>query len=50
MAKKKKKYSPIKGWFDLSKLNLPADKFNRYADLQILGQHFQSTYQYQKKT
>lgn len=42
-------YTPIKGWFDLSKLNLPVKKFNAYAGLQRLGNHYQQTYQYQKK-
>ncbi len=41
-------YTPIKGWFDLSKLNLPKDKFKRYSELQRLGKHYQDTYQYQK--
>ena len=40
-------YTPIKGWFDLSKLNLPKDKFKRYSELQRLGKHYQDTYQYQ---
>ena len=41
-------YTPIKGWFDLSKLNLPVKKFNAYAELQRLGNLYQQTYQYQK--
>ena len=41
-------YTPMKGWFDLSKLNLPVKKFNAYAELQHLGNHYQQTYQYQK--
>lgn len=43
------KYTPIKGWFDLSKLNLPKGKFKAYAELQQLGEYYQKTYAYQKK-
>lgn len=42
-------YMPCKGWFDLSKLDLPKKKFERYAKLQKIGQFYQETYQYQKK-
>lgn len=42
-------YRPIKGWFDLSKLNLPPDKFKAYAQLQVLGEQYQQTFQYQKE-
>lgn len=42
-------YQPIKGWFDLSKLNLPRDKFKKYAELQVFGEHYQRTLQYQKE-
>lgn len=41
-------YTPIKGWFDLSKLNLPVFKFNKYAQLQRLGNLYQQSYRYQK--
>jgi len=41
-------YTPIKGWFDLSKLNLPVLKFNKYAQLQHLGNLYQQSYRYQK--
>jgi len=46
---KKKDYVAIPGWFDLSKLDLPARKFNAYADLQKLGQQYQDTYAYQQQ-
>lgn len=46
---KKKPYTPIKSWFDLSLLDLPVKKFNHYADLQRLGEQYQKTIQYQKK-
>lgn len=42
-------YKPIPGWFDLSKLDLPKKKFKAYSDLQLLGQHYQETYAYQKR-
>ncbi|HVI41970.1 MAG TPA: hypothetical protein VM577_15065 [Anaerovoracaceae bacterium] len=42
-------YRPIKGWFDLQKLNLPPDKFKVYAQLQVLGEQYQQTFQYQKE-
>lgn len=41
-------YRPIKGWFDLSKLDLPPDKFKAYSELQVLGEQYQQTFQYQK--
>lgn len=44
----KRNYRPIKGWFDLSKLDLPKDKFSAYAQLQVLGEQYQQTLQYQK--
>jgi len=44
-----KSYVPTKGWFDLSKLNLPKDKFKAYAELQCLGENYQKTLQYQKE-
>ena len=47
--KKAVRYHPIKGWFDLSKLNLPTDKFKAYAQLQVLGEQYQQTFQYQKE-
>lgn len=47
--KKTVQYRPIKGWFDLSKLNLPPDKFKAYAQLQVLGEQYQQTFQYQKE-
>lgn len=47
--KKAIQYRPIKGWFDLSKLNLPPDKFKAYAQLQVLGEQYQQTFQYQKE-
>lgn len=43
------RYHPIKGWFDLSRLNLPPDKFKTYAELQVLGEQYQRTLQYQKE-
>ena len=45
----KSQYTPIKGWFDLSKLNLPPEKFKAYAELQVLGEQYQQTLQYQKE-
>lgn len=42
-------YYPINGWFDLSKLNLPSDKFKAYAQFQVLGEQYQRTLQYQKE-
>ena len=42
-------YKPIQGWFDLSKLNLPPKKFKCYAELQVLGENYQKTLQYQKE-
>lgn len=42
-------YRPIKGWFDLSKLDLPPNKFKTYAQLQVLGEQYQRTLQYQKE-
>lgn len=47
--KKAIQYRPIKGWFDLSKLNLPPDKFKAYAQFQVLGEQYQQTFQYQKE-
>ena len=47
--KKAVRYHPIKGWFDLSRLNLPPDKFKTYAELQVLGEQYQRTLQYQKE-
>lgn len=47
--KKALHYLPIKGWFDLSKLSLPPDKFKAYAQLQVLGEQYQQTFQYQKE-
>lgn len=47
--KKVAHYQPIKGWFDLSKLNLPPDKFKTYVQLQVLGEQYQQTFQYQKE-
>jgi len=41
-------YKPIPGWFDLSRLNLPKDKFEAYCQLQVLGEQYQKTIQYQK--
>lgn len=45
----KRNYRPIKGWFNLSKLELPPDKFSAYAQLQALGERYQQTLQYQKQ-
>jgi len=42
-------YKPIDGFFDLTKLDLPRDKFNAYAKLQRLGASYQRTYAYQKQ-
>lgn len=42
-------YVPIAGWFDLTKLALPKDKFRAYAKLQQLGTYYQKTYAYQKQ-
>jgi hypothetical protein len=42
-------YRPIPGWFDLSKLNLPKEKFKAYSQLQVLGENYQKTLQYQKE-
>lgn len=47
--KKAVQYQPIEGWFDLAKLDLPVDKFNAYAKLQMLGAAYQKTYAYQKQ-
>ena len=47
--RKSVQYKPIKGWFDLSKLDLPPDKLKAYAQLQVLGEHYQQTFQYQKE-
>ena len=41
-------YVPRKGWFDLSRLNLPRYKFKVYAKLQELGQHYQDNIAYVK--
>lgn len=41
-------YTPIPGWFDLSKLNLPKQKFEAYRQLQVMGETYQKTLQYQK--
>lgn len=49
MMAKKILYTPIEGWFDLSKLDLPTEKFNRYAKLQRLGDLYQRTIEYQRK-
>ena len=46
---KKREYIAISGWFDLSKLDLPARKFNAYADLQKMGQQYQDTLAHQKR-
>lgn len=40
---------PIPGWFDLSKLSLPKEKFEAYRQLQVLGEQYQRTIQYQKE-
>ena len=29
-------YTPIKGWFDLSKLDLPKEKSKAYSELQAI--------------
>jgi hypothetical protein len=42
-------YKPIPGWFDLSKLGLPKNKFETYRQLQVLGENFQKTLQYQRE-
>lgn len=42
-------YRPIPGWFDLSRLDLPKEKFEAYRQLQVLGQQYQQTIQYQKE-
>lgn len=42
-------YTPIPGWFNLSKLNLPRKKFEAYRQLQVLGESYQKTLQYQKE-
>ena len=42
-------YRPIPGWFDLSNLDLPKEKFEAYRQLQILGEQYQQTIQYQKE-
>ena len=41
-------YRPIPGWFDLSKLNLPKEKFESYRQLQVIGEQYQRTIQYQR--
>lgn len=41
-------YRPIPGWFDLSQLDLPKWKFEAYRQLQVLGEQYQRTIQYQK--
>ena len=41
-------YRPIPGWFDLSQLDLPKWKFEEYRQLQVLGEQYQRTIQYQK--
>lgn len=48
-GKGKIEYTPIPGWFDLSKLGLPKKKFEAYAEIQQLGQLYQDTYDYQKQ-
>ena len=40
-------YTPIPGWFDLSRLNLPRAKMKQYAELQALGAEYQATRTYQ---
>lgn len=35
--------------FDLSKLGLPKEKFEAYRKLQMLGEQYQRTIQYQKE-
>lgn len=42
-------YKPIPGWFDLSKLDLPREKIEIYRQLQVLGEQYQRTIQYQKE-
>lgn len=42
-------YKPIPGWFDLSQLSLPKEKFEAYRQLQVLGEQYQRTIQYQKE-
>lgn len=42
-------YKPIHGWFDLSKLDLPKEKFETYRQLQVLGEQYQRTIQYQRE-
>ena len=42
-------YKPLPGWFDLSQLNLPKEKFEAYRQLQVLGEQYQRTVQYQKE-
>ena len=42
-------YKPIPGWFDLSKLDLPKRKFEAYRQLQVMGENYQKTLQYQKE-
>lgn len=49
IRKGKVEYTPIPGWFDLSKLTLPKKKFEAYAELQQLGQLYQDSYDYHKK-
>lgn len=48
MNRSARTYKPIPGWFDLSKLNLPPDKLKTYRELQVLGEQYQKTLQYQK--
>lgn len=33
-------YRPIPGWYDLTQFKLPKDKLARYAENQILGEHY----------
>ncbi|WP_312942878.1 hypothetical protein [Oscillibacter sp.] len=42
-------YKTIPGWFDLSRLYLPKGKFEAYRKLQVLGEQYQQTIQYQKE-
>ena len=42
-------YKPIPGWFDLSKLDLPKRKFEAYRQLQVIGENYQKTLQYQEE-
>lgn len=42
-------YMPVPGWFDLSKLDLPKRKFETYRQLQVIGENYQKTLQYQKE-